>query len=294
MGRFSQALTKAINTKKSGAIQRPNKAVGTFSAAIEASEAISAPLSRSQSRSDITFDKSASVAPVSPMWNLDPTLQIFAEQNTLAGESIRMLRAKTLLQIAALSPLRIMVTSAQPNEGKTTIAASLAIHIANVVKQEVILVDGDLRNPSLHKLFGTELHHGVCECLIDGATLTSCLVSTPVERLKLLTAGRVSQNPSELASGYKMEQLLSEFKGRYVILDAPPAQIFSDTAHLASSLDGVLMVVRSGTTTKPALLQAIDNIGRDKILGLIFNATSKTMNEYQYYSYDVSSHNKKE
>jgi capsular exopolysaccharide synthesis family protein len=181
-----------------------------------------------------------------------------------------------------------MVSSAEPLDGKTLVAANLSVAIASGMNEHVLLVDCDLRRPALHQRFGIDVAQGIREYLEGGTSLAPCLVDTPAEKLKLLPAGKRPPNPSELLSSEKMRHLVKELKDRYedryIIFDAPPAQFTAETAFLASMMDGVLLVVRSGKTSEPLVSQAIENIGREKILGMVFNASRESdKNYYRYY-----------
>jgi capsular exopolysaccharide synthesis family protein len=181
-----------------------------------------------------------------------------------------------------------MVTSAQPWDGKSTVAVNLAINIAQGINEYVILADCDLRRPSLDTSLGLNASEGIREYLEEGTSVAPYLMKTPVKKLTLLPAGKPPSKPSELLSSEKMRLLLQELKNRYedryLILDCTPAQFGAETMLLASMVDSVLLVVRAGRTNKDMLLEAIDNIGRERILGLIFNACDEIPKGYSYYN----------
>ena len=153
----------------------------------------------------------------------------------------------------------------------------ISVSIARGLDEHVLLVDCDLRSPKLHQNFGLELHQGLREYLENGNSLSQYLVKTPVEKLTLLPAGSIPVNPSELLSSEKMRTLVKEIKARYqdryIIFDTPPAQFTPEGSILASMVDGVLLIVRSGKTSRD-ILQVTNNIGREKILGIVFNASN--------------------
>jgi len=171
-----------------------------------------------------------------------------------------------------------MVSSPQPSDGKTMVAANLAVSIARGLDEHVLLVDCDLRSPKLHQSFGLDLHQGLREYLENGNSLSQYLIKTPVEKLTLLPAGSIPVNPSELLSSERMKTLVREIKARYrdryIIFDTPPAQFTPEGSILASMVDGVLLIARSGKTSRELLSQVANNIGRDKILGIVFNASN--------------------
>ncbi len=112
-------------------------------------------------------------------------------------------------------------------------------------------------------------------------------MKTPIKKLSLLPAGKPPSNPSELLSSEKMRRLVEELRGRYedryIIFDSAPAQCASEAAFLASMVDTVLLVVRSGKSAKDLILKAIEKIGRKKILGVVFNASNESAKDYNYY-----------
>ncbi len=221
---------------------------------------------------------------------LDPRLASFLEPGSLAVESFKMLLAKILTRKSRSRPRTIMVTSPQPMDGKTMVATNLAISIAQGINEYVLLVDCDLRRPSLDRILGLNAHEGISEYLEKGSSLGPYLVKTPISKLTVLPAGKPSPNPSEPLSSEKMRQLVEELRSRYedrhIIIDATPAQFAAETTFLASMVDGVLLVVRSGKTPRDSVLEAIENIDRNKIIGVVFNASNKNPKDYNdYYKY---------
>jgi len=218
---------------------------------------------------------------------LDPRLISLLKPNSPAGECFKILRAKLLVDAPNKSVKAIMVSSPEPLDGKTLVAANLGVAIAAGMNEHVMLVDCDLRRPTLHQCLGVNPSQGVREYLEEGTSLGPYLVDTPAKKLKLLPGGKPPPNPSELLSSEKMRHLVKELKDRYedryIIFDAPPAEFTAETAFLASMMDGVLLVVRYGKTSAPLVSQAIENIGRERILGVVFNASPDSQRNYHYY-----------
>ena len=218
---------------------------------------------------------------------LDPRLASFLEPGSPAVESFKMLRAKILTRNSESPPRTLMVTSPQPMDGKTMVATNLAISIAQGINEYVLLVDCDLRRPSLNKILGLNCHEGINEYLEKGTSVGPYLVKTPLSKLTLLPAGKPSPNPFELLSSEKtrrlVEELRSRYDNRYIIFDATPAQFAAETTFLASIVDGILLVVRSGKTTRDSVIEAIGNLDRNKIVGVVFNASSRKAKDYRYY-----------
>ena len=167
------------------------------------------------------------------------------------------------------------------------VAANLAISIAQGINEHVLLVDCDLRRPSMDTIFGLNAGEGIHEYLEEGTSVAPYLMKTPIKKLSLLSAGKPPSNPSELISSEKMRRLVEELRGRYedryIIFDSAPAQYASETTFLASMVDTVLLVVRSGESAKDLILNTVEKIGRKKILGVVFNASNESVKDYSYY-----------
>lgn len=220
---------------------------------------------------------------------MEQRLASFLEPQSMASESFKMLRAKLFTNNSRCRPRSIMVTSPQPLDGKTMVAANLAISIAQGINEYVMLVDCDLRGPSLDRLLGLNVNEGIREYLEDGISVAPYLLKTFVEKLTLLPAGKPPQNPSELLSSEKMQLLVDELKGRYedryIIFDTTPTQFVAETTFLASIVDSVVLVVRAGRTNKDMILESTKNIDRKKIVGVVFNASEESEKGYGYYYY---------
>ena len=206
-----------------------------------------------------------------------------------AAESYRVLR--TNLQYASIDePLHMLqVTSPTPGDGKSVTSANLSATFAHG-GLSVILIDADFRRPTQHKLFGVANNYGVTTALLDGLDdIDQILRPTAVEGLRLLTSGPIPPNPSELLGSKRMQQLLASARGQadIVIVDSPPVTVVSDTAVIASRMDGVLLVLKSGHTRKSHAqhaTQALQNVNAN-ILGVVLNRTQASAGGYQYYNY---------
>ncbi|MCY8232288.1 CpsD/CapB family tyrosine-protein kinase [Priestia endophytica] len=180
----------------------------------------------------------------------------------------------------------IVVTSPNPAEGKSTITANLAVVFAQQGKR-VLVIDSDLRKPTVHYTFHTENHVGLSNILTRQATLEKTVKTTKQENLWVLTSGPIPPNPSELLGSRGMNALLEKAKNEYdiIILDSPPVLAVTDAQVLSNLTDGVVLVVSSGKTqidsakkTKELLESA-----RAKILGVILNNKKVQKNQYYYY-----------
>ena len=219
-----------------------------------------------------------------------------ARANPAVTESFRRLRAK-ILHLQDENPIRsLLITSSSPGEGKSFVCANLGAIMAHGVAQHALLVDCDLRRPSLARFFGVESGSGLVDHLRDGRDLSSLIVRTGMERLSLIPAGIPPQNPSELlasdAMSDLMKEVISRYQDRFVIFDSPPAQAASETAVLAQHVDKVVIVVRWGGSGREQVKKLVEQLGHEKILGVVFNAFEMNFFEkrlqgegyYKYYS----------
>jgi exopolysaccharide/PEP-CTERM locus tyrosine autokinase len=168
-----------------------------------------------------------------------------------------------------------MVTSATSGEGKSFVAANLAIGIAHDFHSHALLVDCDLRNPTLAHWFGLENNKGLADYLMGDGNVSELISKTEVERLTLLPGGKAQENPTELIGSRKMEALVHELKSRYrdryVVFDSTPLLATSESEVLAKLVDEIIVVVRAGSTPRETVNQAIASLEKKKILGLVLN-----------------------
>ena len=180
----------------------------------------------------------------------------------------------------------IAFTSAMKGEGKSVVALNVAVALAGDHQGPVCIVDADLRNPSLHNLLGTANSAGFSSALADVASSpASLVVPTPVERLALLPAGDKPDNPSELLNSERTAQVVRELHRvyDYVIFDCPPVLPVTDTIHLASCVDGVVLVIEAGKTNKRQVEEAVKLLGDVEMLGFILNKAhaDETFKDYR-------------
>ena len=183
----------------------------------------------------------------------------------------------------------IMVASAVAGEGKTLTASNLALTFSESYQKRVLLIDADLRRPSLHTVFRLDTALGLGDGLLSTGE-TKMLVRQVSARLAVLPAGRPSSDPMAGLTSHRMRLLLEEAKQSFdwVILDTPPVMLLPDAHLLASMVEGAVLVVRAGSTPHELVKRSADAIGRAKILGVVLNraeASGAHDDHYQYYGY---------
>jgi non-specific protein-tyrosine kinase len=204
-----------------------------------------------------------------------------------AAEAYRAIR--TSVQFATMDRLGqvLLVTSPNAGDGKSTTAANLAVTMASAGKR-VVLVDGDLRRPSLHQIFNLENRVGLTSALLSGNGARSCIQPSGFDSLSVLTSGPLPPNPSELLSSSRMRDLMEAMRRETdaVIMDSPPALVVTDATLLAALADGTVLVAEAGRTRSAALRQAVDGLSRatDRLLGVVLNkAGRRAAPGYRHY-----------
>lgn len=221
---------------------------------------------------------------------IDPDLVSLLQPHSFEAEQFKILRTNIFFPVAGTPPRSILVTSSGPGEGKSFASANLAVSIALNINKHVLLIDGDLRKPDLHRKFGFGELPGLTDYLTRGVPLPSLLVRTRVDRLSLLPAGTPPHNPSELVSSEQMANLLKEVTSRYqdriIVIDSPPPTIAAETGVLARQVDGVLLVVSYNKTRIEDAADLIDMMGEEKVLGSLVNFIDpKATRSYGYRQY---------
>lgn len=178
----------------------------------------------------------------------------------------------------------VMLTSAAPGDGKTLTAVNLALVLAESYRYRVLLIDADLRRPSIPNVVDLTEGSGLSEALIAPTEQKLALVPITA-RLTLLPAGRPIANSIEALTSPRMQQILEEAGSRFdwVILDAPPVGPATDARLLAQMVGGTLFVIHAGQTQCPDVQKAIDAIGRDQILGVVLNGVEDAGADAYYY-----------
>src|SRR3954469_13804839 len=218
---------------------------------------------------------------------IDHRLVAAVAPQSLAAEQYRSLRTRLARSENGRAIRAIIVTSPNKGDGKTLTAANLALTMAQEFQQRVLLVDADLRRPSIHRLFGVAETPGLTDVLMGGATIEDALVTVRDHHLTLLPSGIIPMHPAELLGSATMRRLLETFRTRFdrILIDMPPVAPLADVAIASTMADGVLMIVRAGVTPKPAIERALSGLDMSKVLGLVLNDAGQSSAAYGYGGY---------
>lgn len=201
-----------------------------------------------------------------------------AEAFRLLGVRLRLLRRDRLLK-------KLLITSTIPGEGKSMVAANLACALALTTQQKVLLLEGDLRKPSLSGIFGVGRNPGLYECLQGERTLASSIYRLEIPSLWLLPSGYVEANPLELLQSGKLPAIMDQLTAWFdwIIVDSPPVLPLADTSVWTRLTDGILLVTRQGITDKRHLLRGLEALEPKKMIGAVVNCSSNSANSEYYY-----------
>lgn len=182
----------------------------------------------------------------------------------------------------------ILTTSSRANEGKSTVLSNLAVTFANLDKK-VLIIDGDLRNPTIHKTFGLSNIYGLTDILLEKLNFMECVQPSGITDLHILACGDIPPNPSEMLASNKMKTFLEIIRERYdyIFIDAPPIGVVTDAGIISGYSDGVIFVVESNGADIEQIKMAKErllNINA-KILGVVLNKFDNKKSGYDYYNY---------
>ncbi len=213
---------------------------------------------------------------------------VMGQRNSEAGEAYRELRTTLQLSQAGSPPRTLLVTSPLPGDGKSTTCYNLAAGFA-LLNKRVLLLDADMRKPSLHKRTGIRPAKGLSSLLTSSIDLAGIVLPVPgVENLFFLGAGPLPPNPAELLTAPPFAKLIGDASEQYdlVIIDSPPALMVSDSIIVSGSVDGVVIVACAGKSTRTALQRTLRNLRRHhaRVLGVVLNMVNTKSSEY-YYAY---------
>ncbi len=238
-------------------------------------------------------------------WTIDaervePHLIAITQPNSTYCEEYRSLRTHILHKSQEYKNRgkelkSLVVASTGPSEGKSITAINLAWLLAQTDGIKCLIIDSDLRMPSLTDYLGIETESGLSEILTQKRPLTESLVKLEPAGLYLLPGGEARQDVAELISGSKFTDILEEARTYfdYVIIDAPPLGIFTDANLLINHADGAFIVVRANKTRYSAVNKVLEELPRERMLGVVLNQSDDVMSESQYYHYNYYQENRK-
>ena len=210
---------------------------------------------------------------------------------SIAAEAYRSLRTNIQYSSFDKKYQTLVVTSANPGEGKTTVAGNLALVLAQG-ESKVLLIDCDMRRPSLHKRFRISNTYGISDLLVGKQKFEEASYKYN-DNLTILPGGKIPPNPAEMLASKAMTAFLEEMKKHfdYIVLDTPPLQAVSDAQILSTKVDGSIIVVRAGVTKKDAVNNAVSIIKKvnGNIIGTVLNAAEYKKDKYYYYYGDEDS-----
>jgi len=217
---------------------------------------------------------------------LENRLVCLNDTESLAAEAFRLLGVR-LQNLRRDRPLRkLLITSTIPQEGKSMVSANLACALAQRTQQRVLLLEGDLRRPSISERFGVGMNPGICEYLEGASTLTRSIYRLEGAGLWLLPAGSTKSNALELLQSRRLSTLMDQLAENFewIVIDSPPVLPMADTSIWARLADGILLVIRQGTTQKRQLQRGLEAFEPKKLIGALVNcAVSSSNNDYYYY-----------
>jgi protein-tyrosine kinase len=289
---FDKTSDTAFNDKPDGA-DEAKKHISLYSD-VKVSDVKDNPLKPVES---LKRSNRASFSKTSALYNedlIDENMVTLLKPQSFEAEQFKILRTNLLFPSTGKSPRTIMVTSSMPDEGKSLVSANLAISIAQSIQEHVLLIDCDIRRPRIHTQFGFGDVPGLSEHLSRGIPIASLILKTIIDKLSILPGGKPPFNPSELVSSQRMSKLLQEVKYRYsdrfIVIDSPPPKLTAETSALSRQVDGVLLVIEYGRTSREMVSDLIDIIGKDKVIGIVLNkldirfASYYGLGKYRTYS----------
>lgn len=217
----------------------------------------------------------------------------FFEMESPLGTEFRRLMQRVTAAGAERELKSIMLTSAMTSEGKSTVTAFLAITAARHKGLRTILVDSDLRRPTIHKMFCMERDRGMVDILTNGTPLKDCIKKTSADKLDIITSGREHGDVANIFDAEAIAKVVDELKFYYdlILIDSAPVLPVSDPMLLSGKVDGMILVVKAGVTQREVVVRATDilSANRHKMLGIVLNNMNSILPfyyNYDYYGYE--------
>lgn len=274
MSKIRKALEKARSARKEMFIE--NKDEGPVRDAGELSSSFAPETIREKRPEYIRPDYIDTKVQKVDFQNLEDKRIISICHGNLVADRIKILRTQILQTIKENKRGNtLLIASANPGEGRSLIASNLAISLSQQIDGTVLLVDADLRKPTIHELFELDVQGGLSDYLKKKAELPNLLVNPGIPRLVILPGGKPTNNSSELLGAPRMESLIKEMKERYpdrfIIFDSPPLLKGADALVLARYMDGIIIVVEAEKTKKDDLARVFELLKDRPVIGTVFN-----------------------
>lgn len=199
-------------------------------------------------------------------------------------EQYRLLRSRLSSLNGSHNNKVIAITSTQKGEGKSITSVNLAIVMAEDTKKKVLLIDADMRKPSVQAFFNTKSEYGLADLLSIKADIESAVVPSGIKNLTLLSAGGPVENTADLLAAPVLREVIEKFKKRfdYIIVDSPPIIPFSDMNIIGDIVDGILLIVRAERTPKDRVLEALKSLNKENVMGIVLNDSKKRLSKIYY------------
>lgn len=210
------------------------------------------------------------------------------DQKSPIAEAYRTVRTNISFSDVDNEIQTILFTSTKQNEGKSTVIANVAYSFSKLENCTVLLMDLDLRNPTVHKMFGVSNTYGLMDNLKNDRPIEKCIHKIE-ENIHVLPTGSMPPNPSEILSSKKIAHFLNDIKAKYdyIFIDAPPVGVVSDATIISKNVDSVMYVVGANETDLGHAQVAIENLRKAEanIIGAVFNKVEMNQSSYAYYGY---------
>jgi protein-tyrosine kinase len=223
------------------------------------------------------------------LFSMEKNRCVCFKEDTPELDYYKMLRTQIMQRTQAKGWNTVMITSALPGEGKTVTSINLAMTFAKAYNQTALLVDSDLRQQKVYCYLGIDSRLGIFDHLVEGRPLQDIIIWPRIEKMTLISGGRIINESAELLGSPKMKFLVEEMKtrynDRYILFDAPPVLSGADALILSSLVDGIVMVVEADKTPLKDIQEALTLMPKEKFLGFVLNKHTSRRKGYYYYNY---------
>lgn len=221
---------------------------------------------------------------------VDDRLVSLREPYSIAAEQYRVLCTRISQLVQDKPSYTLAITSSSKGEGKSFTSLNLAISMAKDFDERVLLIEGDLKHPTLHEYLKRSAGFGLSDVLEGRIDLDSSSIQMFEGRLSVLLAGKMVESPSRLLSSLRMQEILNSARGyfKYIIIDTPPIIPLADINIYSTLVDGILLIIRAGKTPRSIVKRALVTIPSEKVIGAVLNEVESNYSKYYYgtkYSY---------